>query len=207
MIVIIDYGMGNIASVKNALEFLKQESVISRDLGVISGATKLILPGVGSFKKAMQNLNEHKLINVLNKKVIEERTPVLGICLGMQLLADSGSEDATEENPTQGLGWIPGKVTKIQVKSLEFRIPHIGFNSIHITNQNALVKQIPADSHFYFVHSYHFQTFPENIVAVTDYESDLVAIVSKNNIYGCQFHPEKSQEVGLKLIKNFVELN
>lgn len=206
MVVIIDYGMGNIASVKNALEHLKQDCVVSRDPDVVSKADKLILPGVGSFKKAMQNLHEHNLVDILNKKVVENKTPVLGICLGMQLLADFGTEDADEANPTKGLGWIPGKVTKIQTNSSEFRIPHMGFNSIRIKNQNSLMTQIPADSHFYFVHSYHFQTASENIVAVTDYESDITAIVSKEHIHGCQFHPEKSQEVGLKLIKNFLEM-
>ncbi|MBY0518479.1 MAG: imidazole glycerol phosphate synthase subunit HisH [Bacteriovoracaceae bacterium] len=204
MIVIIDYGMGNIASVKNALEHLKLNCVVSRDAEVIMNADKLILPGVGSFKKAMGYLNQYGLVEVLNEKVINRKTPVLGICLGMQLLAEFGTEDAEESHPTPGLKWISGKVTKIQTMSPEYRVPHMGFNSIRQINENQILRQIPIDSHFYFVHSYHFQTDQENIIAVTEYESELVAIVGRNNIVGVQFHPEKSQQVGLKLIQNFV---
>lgn len=204
MIVIIDYGMGNIGSVKNAIDYHKIEYRVSRDPDVIKKASKLILPGVGSFRKAMYNLDAFKLREIINIKVTEEKTPILGICLGMQLFADQGEEDAEEDEFTKGFGWISGDVTKIETSSREYRLPHMGFNSIRATNDHAIMTGIPQGSHFYFVHSYQFKTDPKNIIAVTDYGSDIVAIVAKENIFGVQFHPEKSQEVGLKLISNFL---
>lgn len=206
MLVVVDYGMGNIASVRNALDFLKVRYLVSRDSSTISEATKLLLPGVGSFRKAMSNLHEYRLYDVLKKKVESDSTPLLGICLGMQLLASSGSEDADEANPTPGFGWIPGEVVRIRPTTQLCRVPHMGFNGIQTKNSSALLSGIPEDSHFYFVHSFHFRTTQGYVAASTDYHQELVAIVQKEHIFGVQFHPEKSQQVGLKLLQNFVEL-
>lgn len=205
MIVVVDYSMGNMASIRNALEFLGAEFVISREIATIEKADKIILPGVGSFRKAMDNLVQYGLIEVLNRKAREKKIPILGICLGMQLLADFGTEDADSVHPTSGLGWIPGFVEKISPHSKDFRVPHMGFNGLALKKSDSIFQGIPEDSHFYFVHSYEFKTDQvEYVLATTDYESNIVAVVSKDNIYGVQFHPEKSQGVGLKLLQNFL---
>jgi glutamine amidotransferase len=206
MIVVVDYNMGNMASIRNALEFLGATFVISRDIETIKKADKLILPGVGSFRKAMSYLKEYELIDVLNDLVLIKKTPILGICLGMQLLADLGSEDTDEAHPTKGLGWIPGKVVKMIPSSVDFRIPHMGFNELQIKKEQNVLKGIPSNAHFYFVHSYQFLAEnKEHVLASTDYDSEVVAVVGRENICGVQFHPEKSQGVGLKLLKNFVD--
>lgn len=196
MVAIIDYGMGNVASVQKALGFLNIESVITRDHDVIKNASYIVLPGVGSFKQGMANLHEFGLIDLLNTEVLQNKKPFLGICLGMQLLATEG----TEPEITPGLGWIAGKVIKIEAPGK--RIPHLGWNNITITNGGYFNNVGALD--FYFIHSYHFDVANKQEVAATvNYGPDLVASVQRDNIFATQFHPEKSQNAGLQVLKNF----
>jgi glutamine amidotransferase len=196
MISIIDYGMGNIASVKKALDFLQLDSVITCDYNVIKNSSHIILPGVGSFGQGMKNIKERGLDLILNEQVISQKKPFLGICLGMQLIADYGDEPVL----TAGLGWIKGHVTKI---NSSLRIPHMGWNNIDIKIDK--YYNCIESKDYYFIHSYHL--IPENssiIAATVNYGCDLVASVQSENIFATQFHPEKSQESGLRLINNFI---
>jgi glutamine amidotransferase len=202
-VVIVDYGLGNIWSVKNAFEFMGANVTLSANPAVLVAARKLVLPGVGSFGTGMSNLHERGLIDALNEAVLKKGTPILGICLGMQLFAD-GSEEAPG---VQGLGWIPGQVRKFS-KSAP-RLPHIGFNGVNPSAPNLLFgpKHSISSEDFYFVHSYRFVT--ENlshVLAHTIYGDEFVSAVQKTNIFGVQFHPEKSQSSGLKLISRFIKL-
>lgn len=208
MIAVIDYNMGNLASIRNALEHLGAEFVITRDPVEIKKASKIILPGVGSFRKAMNYLSDFELLPILEEQVNQKNVPILGICLGMQLLADWGTEDAEAGQPTRGLGWIQGTVKRIEPTSAQLRIPHMGFNDLKIKKHTPILNDIPEDAHFYFVHSYHFCLGNvEDVIAVSDYGQEIVAMVARRHIYGVQFHPEKSQTVGLRLIKNFLDLS
>lgn len=202
-IVIIDYGMGNISSVKKQLERASVNVTVSNDSKVILNADKLILPGVGHFKKAMDNLNELGLIDVLNQKVIAQKTPVLGICLGMQLMADK-----SEEGSASGLGWIEGEVVRMKVTdSLRYKIPHVGWNSIVQQKPSALNVHLEDDASMYFVHAYMFVAKNEvDILHTTSYENAFTSAVSKDHIFGVQYHPEKSQDSGLQIFKNFIEI-
>ena len=197
MVAIIDYGMGNVASVQKALRFLKIDSKVTSNFEEIDNSKYIILPGVGSFHQAMENLEDRKLIPFLKEKVAEGK-PFLGICLGMQLLAERGYEDGV----TAGLGFIEGDVIRIPDSNLP--VPHIGWNNITI--------KIPQyfdnlkDNNFYFVHSYFFNAKNnQDISATVKYGNDLVAVVQKNNVFGTQFHPEKSQTAGLQVLKNFID--
>jgi glutamine amidotransferase len=191
--------MGNLRSVYNALTLLGESAHISSDPDVILGAERLILPGVGAFGLAMHNLRERGLIDPLNKKVIAQQTPILAICLGMQLLAESSNEHGNHE----GLGWIPGKVRLFEMDGL--KVPHVGWNDISIAGDPPLFKGLGSNKEFYFVHSYHFETDEtEVIAATTDYGYDFVAAVHRDNIFGTQFHPEKSQDNGLRVLRNFI---
>ncbi len=200
---IIDYGMGNLHSVRRKFESLGVEVLVARNPKELEGAEKLILPGVGHFGKAMENLNNLGLIPVLNELVLEKKIPVLGICLGMQLMADS-----SEEGAAHGLGWISGQVKKLQVEdTLAYKIPHTGWNSIEITQDHPVLSGIANHSLFYFVHSYHFNPSHEaNVLTRTTYENTFVSAVVNDNIIGVQFHPEKSHDVGRKLLSNFISL-
>lgn len=198
MIAIIDYGLGNLASVQKALNFLKLENKITSDHDEIKSAEYILLPGVGSFAHGMQNLKERKLDLLLTDEVLGKKKKFLGICLGMQLIAETGTEPF--ENP--GLGWIKGKIIKIESSTL--RIPHMGWNSIEVVNKEYLKELDQKD--FYFIHSYHF--VPEDkavIAAYVDYGDKLVAAIQYDNIFAAQFHPEKSQSAGLTLLKNYFE--
>ncbi len=198
MIAIVNYGMGNLASVKKALTFLNIPCEITNDPNVLDEATHILLPGVGSFKKAMQNLNDCKLIPSLKHQVQTQKKPFLGICLGMQLLAEKGFEDGE----TEGLGLIEGDV--VLFPESDMPATHIGWNNINILDQ-PLFKDIK-DNNFYFVHSYYFKTKRnEDIAATVEYNTTLTAAVHNSNIFGVQFHPEKSQKEGLKILKNFYE--
>jgi glutamine amidotransferase len=203
MLVIVDYKMGNLHSVKKKLDFLKVDSVISSDPAILLSASKLILPGVGHFGRAMENLRKLNLIDALNEAVIEKKTPVLGICLGMQLMAKS-----SEEGDVEGLGWFDADVIKIQVSdTIKFKIPHIGWNTINNEKESILMQDIADESEFYFVHAYHMQCHDTNdILNTTTYNRKMVSAIEKNNIFGVQYHPEKSHEVGEKLISNFIKL-
>lgn len=203
MLVIVDYKMGNLHSVKKKLDFLKVDSVISSDPAILLSASKLILPGVGHFGRAMENLRKLNLIDALNEAVIEKKIPVLGICLGMQLMAKS-----SEEGDVEGLGWFNADVIKIQVSdTIKFKIPHIGWNTINNEKESILMQDIADESEFYFVHAYHVQCHDtSDILNTTTYNRKMVSAIEKNNIFGVQYHPEKSHEVGEKLISNFIKL-
>ena len=201
MIGIIDYDAGNIKSVEKALQYLGQETVVSRDPQVLLKADKVILPGVGSFGDAMENLNKYGLVPVIHE-IVEKGTPFLGICLGLQLLFERSDETPGVE----GLGILKGEILRIPDQP-GLKIPHMGWNSLKYPNEGRLFRGIPEDSYVYFVHSYYLKAEEEQIVkASTEYTTHIHASVEKDNIFACQFHPEKSSDVGLKILKNFVEL-
>lgn len=201
MIAIIDYDMGNIHSVKNALSYLGEEPVITNDPKVILSADGIILPGVGSFNEGMNNLHNLGLVGPLTRAVNENKTPFMGICIGMQLLATKGSEGGQ----TNGLNFIPGEVTEIKA-SHQLKIPHVGFNRVSFKNPSYIINSLNENNDFYFVHSYSFKVQNENdILGTSVYGENIVSAVQKDNILGFQFHPEKSQSNGLILFKNFIE--
>jgi cyclase len=208
MLVIVDYHMGNLHSVKKKVDFLKVDSVISSDPAVILSASKLILPGVGHFGQAMENLRKLNLIDALNEAVLVKKTPILGICLGMQLMARESEEGLEQgiKNKEQGLGWFDAEVVKFTFEdTLRFKVPHTGWNTISIAKDSPLMHDIPADAEFYFVHSFYMKANnPSDVLNYTEYGNRFVSAISKGNIYGCQYHPEKSHDVGLQLIRNFV---
>lgn len=196
MVAIIDYGMGNVASVQKALNFLKIESVITADHKVISEADVILLPGVGSFAQGMKHLREKGLVELLTSEVIVKKKKFLGICLGMQLIMEKG----IEPHECQGLGWVKGQVVKFELEDLN--VPHMGWNDIKIVNPTFYEEGQPTD--YYFIHSYH--VVPDNkddIAATVNYGFDVVASIQKDNIFATQFHPEKSQTAGLSLLKTF----
>ena len=202
MIAMIDYDAGNIKSVEKALLLLNQEVVITRDEQTILNADKVILPGVGAFGDAMKNLKAFGLDGVI-KKVVEKNTPFLGICLGLQLLFE-GSDEAPG---VEGLGILEGEILRIP-DAAGLKIPHMGWNSLCLQNEGRLFQNIEQNAYVYFVHSYYLKAKEEAIVkATTEYSTCIHASVEKNNIFACQFHPEKSSDVGLKILKNFIELN
>lgn len=202
-IVIINYGMGNLRSVYNKFRRIGFECIISSEKDDIESAKKLILPGVGHFKYAMENLQKLKLIDLLNKKVINEKIPVFGICLGTQLFCKH-----SEEGDCEGLGWINAEVVKFKVSDrIKYKIPHMGWNNVKVVHSNSLDKVILKDDQFYFVHSYHLQCNDQNDIWMTTvYDYEFASAVHKNNIYGTQFHPEKSHDTGYNLLKIFAEL-
>lgn len=201
MIAIIDYDAGNLKSVEKALTHLGQEAVITRERDVILNADKVILPGVGSFGDAMEKLHLYNLVDTI-KEVAAMGKPFLGICLGLQLLF----EKSDESKGVDGLGILKGEILRIPDKE-GLKIPHIGWNSLEIKTGAKLYKDIPNQSYVYFVHSYYLKAENENeVVATTDYSTLIHASVEKGNIFACQFHPEKSGEVGLKILDNFAKL-
>ena len=206
-VTIVDYKSGNISSVINSFNEVAKDKVdikVTSDLSTIKDSDKVVLPGQGSFKSCIDGLNSiDGLTDTLNEFAIENKKPILGICVGLQMFADIGYE----ETETKGLGWISGKVSKIDNKSGKFKLPHIGWNEINIKKDSKIFKDIEDKSHMYFVHSYEF--VPEDkavISATTDYSTNVVCAAEKENIFGTQFHPEKSDKVGLKLIDNFLKL-
>lgn len=207
MLVIVDYKMGNLHSVKKKLDRLKIDAVISSDPTVILNATKLILPGVGHFGNAMKNLRELNLLDALNEAVLLKKTPILGICLGMQLMAKESRESIRRggESGEQGLGWFDAEVVKFTFEdTLRFKVPHTGWNTISIEKDTPIMKDIPENSEFYFVHSYYMKAKDSNdVLNYTDYGTRFASAISKGNIYGFQYHPEKSHDVGMKLLENF----
>lgn len=205
MIAVVDYGMGNLRSVAKALERLGVKSIITSHKKDFLKADKIILPGVGYFSTGMNNLKDYGLLEIINKRVLEDKIPILGICLGMQLFSEWG-----EEGDAKGLGWIKGKTIRFdfQKKYINLRIPHIGWNSLYsIKKKNYLLEDISNDTQFYFVHSYHVNCDDKNdVMATSSYGYEFTSVINKNNIYGTQFHPEKSHKTGLKLLKNFIKL-
>jgi imidazole glycerol-phosphate synthase subunit HisH len=202
MIVIVDYGMGNLGSIVNMIKKVGSQAVISSDPEQIRQAPKIILPGVGAFDTGMRRLNELGLVDVLNEKVLVEKTPTIGVCLGMQLLAKG-----SEEGVLPGLGWIDADVVRFRFEGNQLRIPHMGWNTVNIQHEECLFRGLNNESRFYFVHSYHMVCHnTEDILTTTPYGYDFVSSVERGNIYGAQFHPEKSHKFGMRLLKNFVEL-
>lgn len=200
MVSIIDYGMGNLASVQKALNFLNIKSIITNEHSLIKGSSIILLPGVGSFAQGMENLNERNLVDLLTEEVMVKKKPFLGICLGMQLIMEYGNEPYE----CKGLGWIEGEVKKFEL--LNLKIPHMGWNNIQILNKKYYNNLENSD--FYFIHSFHVKTKNyQDIAATVNYGFDVVASVQKDNIFATQFHPEKSQAAGLSLLKTFFELN
>ncbi|MEE9441118.1 MAG: imidazole glycerol phosphate synthase subunit HisH [candidate division Zixibacteria bacterium] len=202
MIIIVDYGMGNLRSIQNMLKHLNVSSEISSDREIISAASKIILPGVGSFEKAVENIDRLGIRDLLIEKARHEKIPFLGICLGMQLLGDS-----SEEGTLPGLGLVPGRSAKFNFESNKMKIPHMGWNTVSIIKDDVLFGNMHEDSRFYFVHSYHFVCENEtDILTITEYGNNFISAISNENIRGVQFHPEKSHKFGMKLLKNFSEL-
>ena len=203
MLIIIDYGMGNLNSVKKKLDRLKTTASITSNPKDIIKADKIILVGVGHFAKAMKNIKELNLLDTLNEVAIIKKKPVLGICLGMQLMAKD-----SEEGKTEGLGWLDANVRKMQVDdTLKFKIPHTGWNKITQSKKSHLMKGIPESSEFYFVHSYYLKpNETSNTLNETEYCFKFTSAIEKDNIFGVQYHPEKSHDVGEVLLKNFISL-
>ena len=201
MVVIVNYGLGNLRTIAAKLEMLKVQAKISSLPDDIRQAEKLILPGVGNFGVGMANLRQRGLDVVLHEAVVENKKPIFGICLGLQLMTRG-----SEESETHGLGWINCTTKRFQAAGL--RVPHVGFNNIELLQPVRLLPQLPSDPYFYFTHSYHLESaFRTDVVAVTDYGYKFPAIVQKGNIFGCQFHPERSRAQGLELFKKFCEGN
>ena len=201
MIAIIDYDAGNIKSVEKALHYLGEETTVTRDPQTLLNADKVILPGVGSFGQAMENLHTYGLVPVIHE-IVEKKTPFLGICLGLQILFER-----SEESPgVAGLGLLKGEILRIPDKE-GLKIPHMGWNSIHLQNEGRLFKGISQESYVYFVHSYYLKAEEEEIIkATTEYSTHIHASVEKENLFACQFHPEKSSDLGLAILKNFAEI-
>ena len=197
MIAIIDYGAGNLFSVKNALDFIGEESIITSDNEELINADRLILPGVGAFPDAMKMLKQTGLIDTIKEQVVHK--PLLGICLGMQVLFDEGYEF----EQTKGLSLIAGSVKKIDT---DLKIPHMGYNQLEIHRPSPLLTSVNELDCVYFVHSFMAYTEPEHVLAYANYNTLVPALVQKGNVYGAQFHPEKSGEVGLQLLRNFATL-
>ena len=206
-VTIVDYKSGNISSVINSFKEVAKDKVnieVTADLNKIKSSDKIVLPGQGSFKSCVDALNNITgLVDTLNEFAISDKKPLLGICVGLQMFADIGYE----ETETKGLGWIPGKVSKINNKNGKYKLPHIGWNQINIIKNSKIFKGIENNSHMYFVHSYEFIPEDKNVIsATTNYSSSIVCSVEKENIFGTQFHPEKSDKIGLKIINNFINL-
>ena len=206
-VTIVDYNSGNISSVINSFMEVAKDKVnieVTSDLDKIKSSDKVVLPGQGSFKSCVDALKKiDGLTDTLNEFAIIYKKPLLGICVGLQMFADIGYE----ETETKGLGWISGKVSKIDNQKGKYKLPHIGWNQINITKESKIFKNIENNSHMYFVHSYEFIPKDINVIsATTDYSSNIVCSVEKENIFGTQFHPEKSDKVGLKIISNFIDL-
>ena len=206
-VIIVDYNSGNISSVINSFKEAAKDKVnikVTSDLNSIKSSDKVVLPGQGSFKSCVDALNNiGGLVDALNEFAIINKKPLLGICVGLQMFADIGYE----ETETKGLGWISGKVSKINNQNGKFKLPHIGWNQLNITKQSKIFKDIKNNSHMYFVHSYELIPNDRDVVsATTDYSSNIVCSVEKENIFGPQFHTEKSDRIGLKIIDNFINL-
>ena len=201
MIAMIDYDAGNIKSVEKALQKLGADVVITKEPEVILAAEKVILPGVGAFGDAMHNLHKFGLVEVIHQ-VVEKGTPFLGICLGLQLLFERSDESPEAE----GLGILKGEILRIP-EAEGLKIPHMGWNSLHLQNKGRLFKGLKEEDYVYFVHSYYLKAEEQDIVkATTDYSVNIHASVEKDNVFACQFHPEKSSDVGMQILKNFIEL-
>ena len=204
MIAIVDYGMGNLKSVCNALESIGEKARIIQNPADLKSSAGIILPGVGAFRDGMDHLREHSFLEPLQEEVLRKKKPYLGICLGMQFLAEQSEEGGRHP----GLGWVPGTVRQIVTEGQPFKVPHMGWNDLRLERPSALYAGLPEEPVFYFVHSFHLQPTQENkewITATCQHGTTITASLQKDNIFGVQFHPEKSQRVGLQLLKNFIQ--
>ena len=200
-IVIVDYGLGNIGSIINMIKKIGYEAVLSKDPGKISTADKLLLPGVGAFDRGMESLNQSELIPVLNDRVMTHKIPILGICLGMQLLTKK-----SDEGSLPGLGWINAEVKRFQFAKQK-KIPHMGWNTVSAKINHSLFTGLGDAPRFYFVHSFYVECKDYNpVMGTTHYGHDFASVIHAHNVYGVQFHPEKSHRFGMQLLKNFIEL-
>jgi len=206
-VTIVDYQSGNISSVINSFTEVAEGKVnleVTSDIKKIKSSDKIVLPGQGSFKSCVDSLNSiNGLVDALKDFALTDKKPLLGICVGLQMFADVGFEEAE----TKGLGWIPGKVSKIDNQNGKYKLPHIGWNEIEIQKKSKIFKDIKNKSHMYFVHSYEFIPEDKSVISsTTDYSSKIVCSVERDNLFGTQFHPEKSDKAGLKIIDNFIKL-
>ena len=206
-VTIVDYQSGNISSVINSFTEVAEGKVnleVTSDIKKIKSSDKIVLPGQGSFKSCVDSLNKiNGLVDTLKELAIINKKPLLGICVGLQMFADVGYEEAE----TKGLGWISGKVSKINNQNGKLKLPHIGWNEIEIKKESKIFKDVKNKSHMYFVHSYEFVPEDKSVIsATTDYSSKIVCAIEKNNLFGTQFHPEKSDKTGLKIIENFIKI-
>lgn len=204
MVTIIDYGVGNLHSIKNMLKKIGVESIISSETADIENAEKFILPGIGSFEYGMNKLRSASYFNILQQKVLQNKTPILGVCLGAQLLLNESEEGMA----VKGLGWIDGKAVKFNQSLMgeSFKVPHMGWNELILKKESRLFKEMYPDQRFYFVHSYHMACdHNADILAESNYSYNFVAAVEKQNVLGVQFHPEKSHKFGMKLYENFIK--
>ena len=206
-VTIVDYNSGNISSVINSFKEAAKDKVnieVTANLNKIKSSDKVVLPGQGSFKSCIDALNSIKgLVDTLNEFAINNKKPLLGICVGLQMFADIGYE----ETETKGLGWTSGKISKINNQNGKFKLPHIGWNQINILKDSKILKNVENNSHMYFVHSYEFIPKDKDVIsATTEYSSNIVCSVEKENIFGTQFHPEKSDKLGLQIINNFIKI-
>ena len=204
MIAIVDYGMGNVRSLRNAFEYLGEDVVVTSDAAELDAADRVVLPGVGAFGDAMVAIRERGLEPVLNRQALELKKPVLGICLGMQLFAKT----SIEHGEHRGLGWIDADIRRLDVPA-PLKVPHVGWNDLHFSATDWLFDGIrPGQANFYFVHSFHMVCHDAaDRIATTDYGSDVTAVVRRGNLIAAQFHPEKSQDNGLKMLGNWVRWN
>jgi len=202
-IVILDYGMGNLGSIQNMLQYLGEDAVITSELSVIEKADKLILPGVGSFDAGMAQLESAGMMGLLKEMVDNRNKPILGVCLGMQLMTKG-----SEEGKSEGLGWLDASTHKFDFSQESgLRVPHMGWNHISVTRAHELVADLDEEPRYYFVHSYYISANnPADVIATASHGHTFVAIMSKDNIMGCQFHPEKSHRYGMMLLKNFAKI-
>ena len=201
MIAIIDYDAGNIKSVEKALQYLGQDACITREKDILLQSDHVILPGVGSFGDAMEKLNQYDLVSTIHQ-VVEKKIPFLGICLGLQLMFDSSEES----EGVKGLGILPGKIVRFPDQP-GFKIPHMGWNSLSFSKESRLFQGIQEDAYCYFVHSYYLKADRmEDVAAKTQYITEVHAAVERDNVFACQFHPEKSSGVGLKILQNFISI-
>jgi len=206
-VTIVDYNSGNISSVINSFTEVAKSTInleVTSDLNKIKSSDKVVLPGQGSFKSCIDALKSiNGLSDTLDEYVMNKKKPLFGICVGLQMFANVGYE----EKETKGLGWIPGKVSKIDNKNGKYKLPHIGWNQINIVKDSKIFKDVENNSHMYFVHSYEFIPEDKDVIsATTDYSSNIVCSIEKENIFGTQFHPEKSDKIGLKIIENFINI-
>jgi imidazole glycerol-phosphate synthase subunit HisH len=203
MIGIVNYGVGNLLSVYNAIDFIGEDVVICNTPEELIYKDKIILPGVGSFKNGMSNLVDRGFYETLEQLVVNEKRPILGICLGMQLMADKSFEGGEHK----GFGWIDGDVVPINNQNSKLKIPHVGWNNINIKSEKCLLSGLPKNPDVYFVHSYYMKCKNnDNVIATCEYGDQLTASISKDNIFGTQFHPEKSQDYGIRILENFCSI-